>query len=176
MNFGKYLSLTRKERQLGGKKVERTHYSVNYNPSTLQSGQMLLNKIPSLAANYTLIVPGSMKLVFNINIIGDTDSWFVNNLSSNLINRIEIKWGTKSVLNINNYDVLSTYQDLWLTTNQKANSIRSGIQSTNLSKLRSGAPSGTANATDTRLKRIFGNKYELLLDCTFLTDQHPFYP
>ena len=145
------------------------------NPSTLQSDQMLLIKIPSLAAN-TLIVPGSMKLVFNINITGDTDSWFVNNLSFNLINRIEMKWGTKSVLNINKYYVLSTYQDLWLKTNQRANSIRSGIQSTNLSKLRSGATSRTANATDTRLKRILGNKYELLLYCTFLTDQHPFYP
>ena len=154
MNFGKYLSLERKERQPGGIKVERTHYSVKYNPSTLQSGQMLLIKIPSLAASI-LVVPGSMKLVFNINITGDTDSWFVNNLSSNLINRIGMKWETKSVLNINNYDVLSTYQDLWLTTHQRANSIRSGIQSTNLSKLRSGATSGTANATDSRLKRIF---------------------
>ena len=135
---------------------------------------MLIIKTPSLAIN-TLIVPGFMKLVFNINIIGDTDSLFINNLATNLINKIEIKWGTKSVLNINDYDVLNSYKDLWLTSNQRANSIRRGIQSTNLSKLRSGATSGTANASDTRLKRIFGNKYELLLDCTFLTDQHPFY-
>ena len=62
---------------------------------------MLIIKIHSLAVN-TLIVPGSMKLVFNINISGDADSWFVNNLAANLINRIEIKWGTNSVLNINN--------------------------------------------------------------------------
>ena len=175
MKFGKYLSLARKERHPGGVKAERTHCSVNYNPSTLQSGQILIIKIPSLAVN-TLIVPGSIKLVFNINNTGDTDSWFVNNLAANLINRNEIKWGTKSVLKINNYDVLNSYKDLWLTSNQRANSIRRGIQSTNLSKLRSGATSGTAIASDTRLKRIFGNKYELLLDCTFLTDQHPFYP
>ena len=88
----------------------------------------------------------------------------INNLTSNLINRIEIKWETKSILNINNCDVLSTYQELWLTTNQRANSVRSDIKSNNLSKLRSGATSGTANAADTRLKRMFGNKYELLLD------------
>ena len=43
------------------------------------------------------------------------------------MNRIEIKWGTKYILNINNYDVLSTYKDLWLTTNQRDNSLRSGI-------------------------------------------------
>ena len=85
MNFGKYLSLARNERHLGGIKAEKKHYLVNYNPSTLQSGQMLLIKIPSLAA-YTLTVPGSMKLVFNINVTGDTDSWFENNLSGNLIN------------------------------------------------------------------------------------------
>ena len=157
-NFGKYLSLARKERHPGGEKAERTHYSVNYNSSTLQSGQMLIIKIPSLAVN-TLIVPGSVKLVFKINITGDTDSWLINNLAANLINRIEIKWGTKSLLNINNYDVLNSYKDLWLTSNQRANSVRRGIQSTNLSKLRSGVTSWTANASDTRLNRIFGNKY-----------------
>jgi hypothetical protein len=39
----------------GGVKAERTHYSVNHNPSTLQSGSMLLVKIPSLSlqANYS---------------------------------------------------------------------------------------------------------------------------
>ena len=108
MNFGKYLSLARKERQPGGIKAKRTHYSVNYNTSTLQSGQVLLIKIPSLAAN-NLIVSGSMKLVFNINITRNADSWFVNNLTCNLINRIERKLGTKSISNINNYDILSTY-------------------------------------------------------------------
>ena len=34
MNFGKYLSLAKKEKQQGGIKAERTHYSVNYNPLT----------------------------------------------------------------------------------------------------------------------------------------------
>ncbi len=175
MNFGNKLSLSRKLRNPGGAKAERTHYSVNYNPSTLQSDNMLAVKIPKLTQN-TLIVPGSMKLVFNITITGDTNSWFINNLAANLINRIEIKWGTKSLLNVNNFDVLQTYKDFWLTPNQRANLIRRGIQSLNLSKLRSGASSGTANQNDTRMTRIFGNKYEIPLDCTFLTDQHPFYP
>ena len=40
MNFGKYLSLARKERNLGEVKAERTLYSVNYNPSTLQSSNV----------------------------------------------------------------------------------------------------------------------------------------
>ena len=57
-----------------------------------------------------MIVPGSMKLVFNINITEDTDSWIITNLAANLINRIEIKLVTKSVLNINNYDVLNSYK------------------------------------------------------------------
>lgn len=175
MNFGNKLSLTRKERNPGGVKAERTHYSVNYNPSTIQSGNMLLIKIPTLAQN-TLIVPGSMKLAFNISITGDDDSWFVNNLSANLINRMEIKWGTKSLLNIMNFNILQTYKDLWLTTNQRQNLIRKGIQSLNLSKIRSGAKSGTSNSNDSRLNRIFGTRYEIPLDCSFLTDQHPFYP
>ena len=51
--------------------------------------------------------------------------------------------------------MFNSYKDLWLTSNQRANSIRRGIQSTKLSKLRSGATSGTAYAGDTRLKRIF---------------------
>ena len=35
MNFGKCLPLAKNERQPGGIKAERTHYSVNCNPSTL---------------------------------------------------------------------------------------------------------------------------------------------
>ncbi len=175
MNFGNKLSLSRKERIPGGIKAERTHYAVNYNPSTLQSGNMLMVKIPALAQN-TLVVPGSMKLVFNLNITGNDDSWFVNNLAANLINRFEIKWGTKSILNINHFNVLQTYKDLWLTSGQRQNLVRQGIQTESLSKLRSNAKSGTANRADTQLTRIFGNKYEIPLDCTFLTDQHPFYP
>ena len=73
-------------------------------------------------------------------------------------------------------NVLNFYKDLWLTSNQRANSIRRGIQSTKLSKLRLGATSGSANAGDNRLKRIFENKYKRLLDCTMLTNQHSFYP
>ena len=49
---------------------------------------MLLIKIPSLAT-YALTVPGSLKLSLKINITRDTDSWFVNNLTSDLINRIK---------------------------------------------------------------------------------------
>jgi hypothetical protein len=65
---------------------------------------------------------------------------------------------------------------MWLTAEQRQNLIRRGIQSLNLNKLRSNATSGTANPTDTRLQRIFKNRYEIPLDFTFLTDQHPFYP
>lgn len=176
MNFGNKLSLNRKERISGGVKAEKTHYAVNYNPSTLQSGSMLMLKIPALAQN-TLIVPGSMKLVFNITITGDDESWFVNNLASNLITRFEIKWGTKTILNINNFDVLQTYKDLWLTQHQRQNMIRQGIQSKSLSKLRSRPDklNGAETAGDLQINRVFGNKYEIPLDCSFLTDQHPFY-
>jgi hypothetical protein len=176
MNLGNKLSLVRRERDPGGVKAERTHYSVNHNPSTLQSGGMLLVKIPALAPS-KLLVPGSMKLVFNINITGDTNSWFINNLAANLITRVEVKWGTKSLLNINNFDVLQNYRDLWLTSHQRLNLVRRGIQSPNLSKLRSGASSAlTTDANEVRLNRIFGNRYEIPLDFSFLTDQHPFYP
>lgn len=176
MNFGNKLSLSRKERSPGGIKGERTFHSVTHNPSTLQSGNILLVKLPRLSKN-TVIYPGSVKLAFDINITGDTNSWFVNNLAANLINRIEIKWGTKSLLNINNVDVLYNYVDLWLTLNQRLNLIREGIQTPNLSKLRSNATSAvTTDPSENRLDRIFNTRYEIPLDFTFLTDQHPFYP
>ena len=59
-------------------------------------------------------------------------------------------------------DELNSDNDLRLTSNQRVNAIRREVQSTNLLKLRSGATSGTAKTSDTRLTKIFGNKYELL--------------
>ena len=89
---------------------------------------MLSVELPKLA-EYTLIVPGSMKTVFDLTITGDKDSWFVNNISANLPGRMEIKWGSKSLLNTDKYHILKSYKDLWLTTNQRTNMLRNGISS-----------------------------------------------
>ena len=177
MSYGSYLSISRKDKTPGGIKAERQHHVITHNPQSFQPPGMLLVVIPKLAYG-DLIVPNTMKLAFNLNITGSTDAWFVNNIAANLIQRLVIKWGGKVLLDIDNYYLFETYKDLWLTSNQRIDLIRRGISEINVRKLRSNASSAsTTNSSDNRINKIYGNKYEILLnDCSFLTDQHPFYP
>lgn len=175
MSYGNKLSITRRERIPQGIKAERTHHVITHNPEMITGGNKLLVKLPKLEANI-IIVPGTLKLVFELNLTGDEDSWFVNNISANLIDRLVITWGRKILLNINNYYIYQTYKDLWLTRNQRINMIRNGVSTLDIRQARAKASSAKSHDMHDRINKIYGNRYEILLDCTFLTDQHPFYP
>jgi len=175
-SYGKYLDLTRRKTTPRGVKAERMHHVISYNPVTWVSGQPLLVRIPKLAAN-DLIVPLSLYLTFDLNITGSADAWFINNISANLIDRLVVKWGGKVLLDIDKYYILQTYKDLWLTTFQRENSIRHGISTLNIRKLRASATSAVAtNTIENSVNRIFGKKFVIPLRFSAFTDHHPFYP
>jgi hypothetical protein len=173
------LSIGRKARNPCPIKGERKVYNIPVPniPAIIPSkyGKILF-KLPKGEENMKMEQIPPPKLVFEFDITGDSDSWPVNNLSANLIKDKSIKWGSTELEGMRNADVYQTYKDLWLTKYQRANLIDKGIQSTNLAKLRSGAKSASENDSDTELKRVLGNKYEIPLDYAFLLDHHPFYP
>ena len=175
MNHGNKLSINRNEKKRGFK-AETEHHVFPHNPSIFRSKENMLQvKLPEIG-EHKVIKPDSMKLTFNFAITGeDNDSWPVNNITLNLIRRITVKWDDQTLLETEGYDLYKTYKDLWLTTAQRDNMIRRGIQSVNLRKLRSGATSGVANEVDSQLAKIYENVYEIPLDFTFLSEQHPFY-
>jgi hypothetical protein len=59
----------------------------------------------------------------------------VNNLARNLIAKMIVKWGTETILQIDNYHLYSSFKYLWLTAEEREDKIFQGIQDEALRQL-----------------------------------------
>jgi len=62
------------------------------NPSTIDANQIMTIRFPNLGQN-DVIIPGAVRLAFNIKLSGDTDAnhTIVNNLGRALLKKISVK-------------------------------------------------------------------------------------
>ena len=119
--------------------------------------------MPKLATD-AVIVPGSLYLSFKI-VLTSTDAArsVVNNLGRNIIERFFVRLGGNNLIEFNNYDRYKCYQDLWLSSTERANMNDVGICSQNIHKLRLGA-TATSQEPDNSIKDAYGNKYYVPID------------
>jgi hypothetical protein len=82
----------------------------------------------------------------------------VNNLGRNLISKLAVKWGTETILEVDNYHLYATFKDLWLTE-ERNNKVFQGIQSSNQRKLRSGAVVAGASSDENMMKSVFEKRF-----------------
>ena len=109
-------------------KGERQSICVTHNPSQIDENQLLLVKFPNLGPD-DVIIPGSVNLSFDITLSSEVDKkrTLVNNIGRSIIKRLSIKFEGNDIMTIDDYDIYSCYKDMWLTKQQKANSVRQGI-------------------------------------------------
>jgi len=177
MSTGKVLSTQRNSRTSLGLKAERQHHVITNNPSSANPKETLYIRIPRLTEN-TFFVPNSVYLSVDADISGNAKNSVVNNLGRNLITKLTVKFGTEAILQIDNYNLYSSFKDLWLTEAERKNMVFQGIQSANLRALRSGVTEANVvgeTATEKALKAVFGEKYKIPLDFELLTVHAPFY-
>ena len=177
MASGKVLNTHRTNRTPLGFKAERHHHVITNNPSSASPKENLYIRIPRLTEN-TFFVPGSFHLSADLDISGDNKNSVVNNLGRNLISKLVVKWGSETILQIDNYSIFATFKDLWLTEEERKNMVFQGIQSDNLRKLRSGVARADVTdetASELTLKSVYGEKYKIPLDFELLTTHAPFY-
>jgi hypothetical protein len=96
------------------------------------------------------------------------------NLGRNLISKLAVKWGTETILEVDNYHLYATFKDLWLTE-ERDNMVFQGIQGSNLRKLRSGVAVAGASTHENMLKSVFEKKYTIPLDFDLLSTPALFY-
>jgi hypothetical protein len=71
-----------------------------------------------------------------------------------------VKWGTENIIQIDEYNLYSTFNDLWLTKEERNDRIFQGIQSENLRKLRSGIIVAAAKSEEKKIKEVSKKKYK----------------
>ena len=76
------------------------------------------------------------------------------------------------------FDIYKIFTDLFLPEETRGNMVAEGIQSKNLSQIRSGAGDKPTTGVDAenKLEKVFGKKYRINLDHQILTDHGVFYP
>ena len=177
MASGNKLNVARSNRIAMGLKAERLHHVITNNPSSANPKETLYIRIPRLTEN-TFFVPGSIYLSADVDVSGNSKNSVVNNLGRNLVSKLVVKFGHETILHIDNYDLYYSFRDLWLTSEERKNSIFQGIQSSNLRALRSGVAEAELNgetANEKTLKAIYGEKYKIPLDFEILVTHAPLY-
>ena len=163
---------------LGAMKAERTVKRIAFNPTEANPGNRLYVSVPKLNED-EVIVPGSLTLLFNIDLTGGhANNYLVQNVSRALIDRFTVKFAGTIVQDTNGYDIYKIFEDLFLSTDEREEKILEGIQSVNLCKIRSGAGNKPTSGVDAenKLETIYKNIYRINLDHQILTDHGAFYP
>ena len=156
-----------KKTKMSDIKGNRTRHVVTLNPNSANPEEHLYIDIPKLNPNLCL-VPDSLRLLFDFK-NKNTKSWFLNNLSKLLKQRLVVKFLGEIVYDNSGESILEIYKDLWKPDYERADMIEYGIGNENVRKLISkddtGAKSGDAQKkSDVLMFDIFGNKQCLKLE------------
>ena len=91
---------------------------------------------------------------------------------------MSVKFGGTTLEETVDYDVYKTFQDLFLPGEKRDNMVPEGIQSEDLSKIRSGAGDAKTSGVgaEKKLDEVYGKKYRINLDHQILADHGIFYP
>ena len=174
--YGNLLDPARRQRMPLGVKADRQYHSITHNPSTIGEGETLYVRVPKLRRD-VLIVPGTLKLTFDMTKKGNADNFFVNNVARSLQARVVDKLGGEILSDINYYYIYQTYKDLWLGKKKRKNMVMQGIGVENLRKLRSGAGDAEKDkAKQNAVLKAYGKKYAVPLDFEVYNEHGPFYP
>ena len=168
------------EKVLNAMKAERTVKRITFKPSVANPGETLYVYVPKLDKN-EVIVPGSLALVFNINLKvtgAHANNYLVQNVSRALVDKLKVKFAGSMIQDTDSYDIYKIFEDLFIPLHERANMLSEGIQSLDLCKIRSGAGDKKTSGVDeeNKLNAVYGTKYRINLDHPILTDHGVFYP
>ena len=180
MEVGDKLNPLRSYRKGFSLKGLHQHIIKTNNPSTIGPGELLTVRFPDLKENQ-VIIPGTMKLTFNITLVGtDVNRTLVGNLGRNIIRKLVVKLEGNEIVSIDDYDILYSYYDCWKTTTERRNAIFQGIveaddQTENAIKHWINATDKSNNAKDQKVASIYDNRFCIPLDFEILESSLPLY-
>ena len=158
-------------------KADCAIHIVTFNPNKASPRETLKVPLPKLDDGVVL-VPGSLSLIFDLNVSGHASSYLINNVSRALADRLPVKFAGEIVQETDGYDLFKLYEDLFLAENERVSMFREGIQSVDLSKIRRSAEDKKKSGVDkeNKLNDVYQNKYRIPLDREILKDHGVFFP
>ena len=129
-------------------KAERIVKRITFNPTEANPGTTLYVSVPKLN-EHEVIVPGSLALLFNIDLTGGhVNNYLVQNVSRALVGRFLVNFAGTILQDTNGYDIYKIFEDLFLSADEREETILEGIQSVDLCKIRSKAGDKKSSGVD----------------------------
>ena len=158
--------------------AERAVKRITFSRTEAKPGDTLYVPVPKLNVNEVL-VPGSLALVFDIDLSGGhANNFLVQKVTRALVDRLLVKFGGNTLQDTVGYGIYKIFDDLFLSQEKRDGMILEGIQSEDLCKIRSGVGDKKTSGVDAenKLKEVYGSKYRIRLDHQIVTDNGVFYP
>ena len=181
INYGQKLNPERTLRVTRGISGNRQKVIVTHNPSEIDQNQLLEVRFPNLGKD-DVIIPGTVKLSFNVTLSGtDVNRTLVSNIGRAIVKKLAVKFEGNEILSIDDYDIYACYRDLWKTISEKRNAVRQGIIHSggcteNCMRNRIGAGNKDDSiALDKTIANAYGNKFIIPLDFELLESSAPYY-
>ena len=180
MEVGDKLNPQRSYRKGFALKGIRQHIIKMNNTSTICPDELLTVCFPDLKENQ-VIIPGTLKLTFNISLSGaDANRILVGNLGRNIIRKLVVKLEGNGIISIDDYDILYSYYDCWISATERRSAVFQGIveasgQTENAVIHRINAADKASDASDETVASIFDNKFCIPLDFEILESSLPLY-
>ena len=131
---------------------------ITFTTSEANPGNTLYVSLPKLNENEVL-VPGSLALVFDIDLSGGhANNFLVQNVTRALVDRLVVKFAGTIPQDTVGYDIYKTFEDLFLSQEERDNRILEEIQSEDLCKIRSDAGDKKTSGVDAekKLDEVYG--------------------
>ena len=142
------------EKTLGAMKAERTVKRITFDRSTTNPGETLHVSVPKLN-EHEVIVPGSLALLFDIDLTGTgshANNFLVQNVSRALVDKLVVKFDGTTLQETVECDTYKTFEDLFLSVDERNSMLLDGIQSEELCKIRSNAGDKKTSGVDAKNK------------------------
>ena len=163
----------RMSKQPFGLKAESTLQRITFTPSSANPGETLYVNIPKLSGN-NVFVPGSVYLSFNLVVAGHVNNTLVNNIGRNLVSNFKVVLGGETLQDTKRYDLFMTYQDLFLSSEDRSKKLKQGISTLSMRKLRTLAGDASTDAKEVALGKIYSNRYFIPIEHPILDDHGVF--
>lgn len=173
-----FIHPTYREKTLNAVKADSKVYRDTFSPAEANPGEVLNVHVPRLSENM-VIVPGSLALVFEIDLTGGhADNFLVQNVTRALVSRMDVKFGGTELQTTQGYGLYKLFEDLFLSKEKRDNMLLEGIQTEDLCKIRSDSGDKKTSGVDAEnaLAAVYGKKYRIRLDHPILTENGVFYP
>ena len=180
MEVGDKLNPQRSYRKGFALKGLHQHIIKTNNPSTIGPDELLTVRFPDLKENQ-VIIPGTMKLTFNISLVGtDVNRTLVGNLGRSIIRKLVVKLEGNEIISTDDCDILYSYYNCWKCKTKRLNAVFQSIveadgQTENAIKHRINSGDKASNAKDQTVASIFNNHFCIPLDFEILESSLPLY-